>query len=108
MSIMILVTQRIPINSILTTPSGRAEFEFYHIDGEKIIIKTRGGTYIKIPGPCFEELPAFLRKRAWTKIGASHETSRTSIVTVDDFLKSLGHGVSTASYVAAILESWNC
>ena len=104
MSIMIRITQKIPRNTILTTPSGRAFFAFYHIDGEKVIIKTNGGTYIKLPSSCFEETPNFLRGRGWVKIGASHTAPNSSNRTFDDFLKNRCQGVSTASYVATILE----
>jgi len=45
----------------MKTPSGKAQFEFYFIDGEKVVIKTEGGSYIKISSRCFENAPIFLR-----------------------------------------------
>jgi hypothetical protein len=104
MSTMVLLTQRIPINSVLSTPSGRSEFQFAHIDGEKILVKTRNGTFITIPGPSLEETPKFLEGRGWVLIGASHSTSSTSVISFDDFLKNFSSGVSIASYAVAILE----
>lgn len=101
---MARIMERLPLHSILTTPSGRATFELYHIDGEKSIMKTSGGTCIKLPSSCFEDAPGFLRGRGWVKIGASHKTPRSTNETFDDFLKSHCYGVSVASYVAAILE----
>ena len=102
MSIMIKITQKIPLHSILKTPSGKAQFEFYHVDGEKVIIETEGGSYIKIPAACFENAPIFLRRRGWTGIGALHAISHEE--TFDNFVKRFTSGTSVASYVAPILE----
>ena len=102
MSIMIEITQKIPLHSIMKTPSGKAQFEFHHRDSEKVVIKTEGGSQIKIPGTCFENAPNFLREKGWTRIGALHDTSYGE--TFDGFLKRFTSGTSVASYVAPILE----
>jgi len=99
---MIKMTQKIPLHSIIKTPSGKARFEFYHIDGEKVVIKTEGDSKIKIPAICFENAPSFLRGKGWIRIGALHDTSREE--TFDSFLKRFTSGTSVASYVAPILE----
>lgn len=102
MSIVIKITQKIPLHSIIKTPSGKAQFDFYHIDGEKVVIKTEGGSYIKIPATCFDDAPSFLRGRGWIRIGALHDTSYEE--TFDSFVKRFTSGTSVASYVAPILE----
>lgn len=102
MSVLIKITRKIPLHSVLKTPSGKAQFEFYHIDSEKVVIKTEGGNYIKIPAPCFEDAPDFLRGRGWIRIGALHDTSLGE--TLDSFVKRFTSGTSVASYIAPILE----
>jgi len=80
----------------------RAQFEFYHVDSEKVIIRTEKGSLIKIAAPCLEDAPNFLRGKGWIRIGALHETSHGE--TLDSFVKRFTHGTSVASYVAPILE----
>ena len=101
--VIIQITQRIPIGVFVKSPSGRATFEIYHIDADRVMIKTgKKETIISIPASCFEDAPKFLRSRGWVRIGAIHGPSDEN--TFDFFVKQYMYGTSVASYVAPILE----
>ena len=100
---MIEIASKIPRGSILKTPSGRAEFEIYHIDGERIMIRVPvTNTIIKIPAACFEESSIFLRGKGWIRIGAVHGAACRG--SFDEFVQRFTSETSAASYVAPILE----
>ena len=102
MDVMIEITKKVPLHSILATPSGRSEFELQHIDSEKVIIETKKGSSITIPASCFQNAFSFLRTTDWVEIGASHGVAAGHVF--DSFLRERTSGVSVASYVAPILE----
>ena len=49
MDVMIEITRKIHLYEVLQTPSGRSQFEIYHIDPDRVVIKTKSGTIISIP-----------------------------------------------------------
>jgi len=102
MDVMIEITRKIHLYEVLQTPSGRSQFEIYHIDPDRVVIKTKSGTIISIPASCFIETPKFLREKNWVRIGAVHETASND--TLESHLQNFTHGTSVASYVAPILE----
>jgi len=65
MDAMIEITRRIRLHEVLKTPSGRSEFEIYHIDPDRVVIKTKSDTILSIPASCFDETPKFLREKGW-------------------------------------------
>ena len=100
--IMISITTKISPGMKISTPSGRAEFEIYHIDALRVIILVgKKRSPIKIPAQCFEDIPQFLTGKGWVRIGAIHETIQEH--TLDTFVKQYTRR-STASYIAPILE----
>ncbi len=98
------ISSRIRIGSQLATPSGRARFEVYQNDGERVRIRTlRTNAIISIPYTCFEEALNFLEGKGWVNIGAIH--GQPGVRSLDECLQNLTHGKSIASYVATILET---
>ena len=101
--IMILISRHLRTGEVLKTPSGRASFKIYHIDPSKVTVHVGSKPHsIKIPAQCFEDVPNFLKRRGWVKIGATHQN--TSEDTFDNFVKKYTYGTSAASYVVPILE----
>jgi len=102
-NVVVEITRKIPLGTLLTTPSGRSTFEFNHIDSSRVLLhvgKTK--TTLLVPTSCFEEIPKFLKGKGWVTIGAIHDNSTGD--TLDNFIKKYTHGTSAASYVASILE----
>ena len=103
MSIIIKITQKIPVNSVIETPSGRSQFKIYHIDADRVMIQIgKKGNVLTIPASCFEEALGFLRGKGWIRIGAVHDVAHKGAF--DEYVQRFTHGTSAASYVAPILE----
>ena len=103
---MIQITRHITPGSILKTPSGRAEFEVYHIDSQRVVLSVGlSRTPLTIPAQCFEDIPKYLAGKGWVKLGATHQKSNED--TLDTYIKQYTKGTSAASYVAPILEKSN-
>ena len=103
MSIIVKITRGIPVGSLIKTPSGRSQFEVYHIDPDRVMIRVgKRGYILTIPASCFEGVPDFLRGKGWIRIGAIHNAALEG--TFDEYVQRSTHGTSAASYVAPILE----
>jgi hypothetical protein len=103
MSVMIKITQKMPLFPFPLETSSGEQFNVTHVDSEKVLIVTgKKPSILKIPASALEETPDFLRGKGWLRIGATHENSEES--TLDSFLKRFSSGTSWASYVAPLLE----
>lgn len=103
MSAIIEITRKIRIGEVLQTPSGRARFEVYHIDPDRVMIRVgRKETLLTIPSSCFDAARDYLKGKGWVRIGAVHGVADDR--TLERCLQRFTHGTSAASYVAPILE----
>ena len=103
MDILVEITRKIPLGTVMRTPSARSDFVFQHVDPEKILLLIgKNKKPFKIPAPLFDSVLDFFGGKDWIRIGAIH--GKPNKGTFDEYVQGYTSGTSGASYIAAILE----